>query len=285
MKPPSNTNKQCYMNYTGSKRQFLSEIETITSEFKDDHLKVGDLFTGGSSLGTSLPVNWEITCNDSEQRLIQIHKYFQSAGAGRFNSLRDEILRNVSSKTDVEGFETTKKRYNSAKVKDHLDLYTLITSSNTNRARWNSSGEFNVQFGKRYFNTNMQTNLENWMQRVNERDITFTSKDYKQFEIGCFDLEILDPPYSYDAKSDACYSENGKWGLRDMMAVMSRCEQLHKQGKKFILFNESVTKGVDNIYMQSFMKNYKYKEFGDTLNNSSANRTSDKSVEVMIWNF
>ena len=66
----------CYMNYTGSKARFYDKIKHLLPE--DEYHTCLDVFTGGNSLGSMLPDNWELTFNDKCSELINCHRKLRS---------------------------------------------------------------------------------------------------------------------------------------------------------------------------------------------------------------
>lgn len=287
--------RECAFNYTGSKRQFLPEILSVAKDYVDQNLNVLDMFCGGGSLSTSLPINWKVTANDIESRVIDLHKYFQQSLLVRegdadyvFDAIKKHCHFHVKDNKDEKGYEDLKTAHN-INVKNGntfpVDLYALLCASNSNRLRWNSSGEWNLQFGKRYFNPSMQKSLLGYLERVSERGITFTSEGFRTIDCKEYDIVIIDPPYSYDGKSTAVYNENGGWQYKDMIDTLFLCDKLDSEGKKFIYFNELVTKGEPNIDIMKWSESYKTVYLDSDINESSANRTNKKSVEVMIHNF
>ena len=288
--------KECAFNFTGSKRQFLPEVLSVAKDYLDSDISVVDMFCGGASLTTSLPENWKVTGNDIERRVIGMHTYFQKSLINRENDVayvldvvKSHCHFHVKNNKFEEGYENLKRVYNNDVGKGNtpfpLDLYTLTCSSNSNRMRWNKSGEWNLQFGKRYFNPSMEKSLESYLERMSKRDITFTSNSFREIDCKEYDLAIIDPPYSYNGKSTAVYNENGGWQYKDMIDTLFLCDKLDSEGKKFIYFNELITKGEPNSSLMAWANSYKTVYLDSDINESSANRTNKKSVEVMIHNF
>lgn len=275
----------CILNYSGGKHRYFSELKSVLPD--EMNLKVCDVFCGGGSIATSLPSNWLITANDKEQRIIDIHKTFEEVLVNSHGSidsaytyLSQYCLSQVSDNKDESGFELLKKDYNTGK--NPLALYALATSSNSNYIRFNNSGEFNVKFGKRYFNANLQVKLYNYLERVSKRKIQWLSSDFRDINFNKFDLLVVDSPYSYNNKSTATYNEKGGWQLQDLVSLLTKLDKYHEAGGRFIFFNEIVTKGEDNLIIQSWANKYNVNVLRDTLTGCSYQRTKDRSVEVMV---
>lgn len=283
--------KGCILCYHGSKHRYLEEIYNALPSEKG--LKVLDLFAGGGSLITHLPDDYTLIGNDSERRVIDIHKTLQGLlstytpyiAEGKVNVF---CRTHINSRKDNIGYYNLKKAYNEGRSRDSLSLLALTMGSNSNMIRFNHKGEQNLQFGKRYYNDNSQKKMKAYLSRVAVRDLTWVSEDFRHaFELygGCSDVTVLDPPYNYSGKSTATYNEQGKWVFNDMVDVMQICDTIHKSGKKFITFNESVTKGKPNTVFSTWMNKYNVTELRDTLSGCNYQRKEERSLEVMVTNY
>ncbi len=281
----------CIGNYCGNKAKYLKQLYELLPPAEG--LRAYDAFCGFGVIATSLPDDYVVTANDSCEQLIGIHKWMQSLLAedtpwNTYQFIKEKLLIRVKDNKDVFGFDTLKQNYNEC-GRTPKDLYALATSSNSNYIRFNSDGEFNINFGNRYLNPRLQTKLKNNLRRQAVRDITYTNKDFRDYDVKNFDLAILDSPYSYNGKSSAPYSESsGQWQYKDQLDVMSVADDFHNNGKHFIMYNELVTKDVENTILKLWSEKYRVIVIGESFTNSSANkkRGSDKqkSIEVLITN-
>jgi site-specific DNA-adenine methylase len=275
----------CYMNYHGSKSRFLPEVEKLLP--KEDGINCLDVFTGGASLASHLPESWSVVANDKESRLVSIHKELQAslrAGHTPESILEDwkmYVLGNINSSKDVEGYSVLKEQYNSSKATQPTNLYALLCSSFSNQLRWNDSGEFNLPFGKRYFNTNMQKKMLAWLHRVAKRDIAFTSEDFMLLDFDSYDLLIVDSPY---LQAKAGYNEKGGWSMKQTAMLLSKVDAYARNGGKFILFEELISNGKVNTLLTSWSKKYKHVNLGDNSKYANYQRKNDVTLEVMIYN-
>ena len=282
----------CIGNYAGNKAKYLRQLyELLPSQ---EGLRVYDAFCGFGVISTSLPDDYVVTANDSCEQLIGIHKWLQGVHKRiggtpleAANFVIAETLCKVNDKKDEKGFEEVKQNYNDCGKPQ--DLYALATSSNSNYIRFNGDGEFNVKFGNRYLNPQLQTKLKNNLRRQAIRDIKYTNKDFRDYNVKDFDLAILDSPYSYNGKSSAPYSESsGQWQYKDQLDVMAVADDFHKNGKHFIMYNELITKDVENTILKVWSDKYRVIVIGESFTNSSANKKrgkdKQKSIEVLITN-
>ena len=275
----------CYMNYHGSKSRFLPVVEKLLP--KEEGIKCLDVFTGGASLASHLPETWEVTANDIEHRLMAIHnelKFSLKAGHTPESILEDwqmSILANINSSQDEEGYLSLREQYNSCELLQPTTLYTLLCSSFSNQLRWNGSGEFNLPFGKRYFNPNMQRKMLAWLHRVKDRNITFTSEDFMDIDFIEYDFLLVDSPY---LKSVASYTEGGGWSLKNTANLLSKVDEYASRGGKFILFEELISNGKPNTILTNWSKKYKHVSLGDNSKNTNYQRKNDVTLEVVIYN-
>jgi adenine-specific DNA-methyltransferase len=156
-------------------------------------------------------------------------------------------------------------------------------ASNSNMIRFNSKGEQTLKFGKRWYSDTSSAKMLSYLNRLSERDVTFTSKDFRTFKVEDYDIWIIDPPYK---TSIATYSENGQWSIQDEVALLTLCDKLDAEGKKFIYFNQTFTQGRCNKVVNSWKDKYKYNVLADTTSNCSAQRkNTGVTTELMVHNF
>lgn len=276
------------MNYWGGKHRYIREIYHALPGRED--LRVCDAFMGGGSVATNLPSSWSVVGNDSDSKVMEIHN-----GLLKFlrNGHSPEDLQKwikgwchnyVSSGKDERGFEQLKHIYNESVTKLWLELYALITSANSNLIRFGPVG-FNVKYGNRYYNPSLQKKMLHYLKQVESKDITYTNKDFREINFEDFDLVISDSPYSYSGKSNAAYNERGGWQLRDLVNLTTKLDKYVAQGGRFMFFNEAITKGKDNKVIQEWVSKYNVRILKDTTTGCSYNRTSDRSVEILVTSY
>ena len=283
----------CAFNYSGSKIRHKNIVESILP--KEDNLSVLDLFYGAGSLTSTLNPTWSIIANDLESRLMDIHIMLRKLTWHRDAQwLVEELVSYgkmfIKDKNDREGYLAARDYYNNMpdtllgemnKGKVML-LYILLCSSFSNQLRWCDQGNWNIPHGLRNFNRSMQNNLLRYIVDISKRDMIFTSQDFRSFNLPNWDLVISDCPY---LKTTASYNESGGWTLKDSVALMTKLGKYHDSGGKFIMFEESFSKGVENTVITSWMRNYNVTILGDSSAGSNYQRKSGKTVELMIHNF
>lgn len=259
-------------NWTGSKHRYLKEFLSVLPDRKD--LKVLDPFVGGGDLISKLPTDWSITASDSMKEIIELHKMVQCGKITTDTILEEFNLRGLSREDSVP-YLKLREEYN--KDKDPLLLYLLMTNSFNNQLRFNKGGRFNMPFGKRVFNPNMQDKLDNYSKSLSERSIRFRNKDFRKLDFSKYDLLLIDCPYR---NTCATYNESTGWGVDEDIELFKKIEE---SGAMFIYFNQTWSKGIPNEELISWMKGYKSIVLKETSSNCSYNRNNDKTEEVMIF--
>lgn len=272
----------CYMNYSGSKWRYMKEIHTLLPEVLN--IKALDLFCGGAGVASHLPKTWSILANDFEGKLTRIHSSVRD-GLEAFLENADHLvdMHQLSNKS-VDGYNSLKACYNAISDQDptiHVDLYLLMCHSFSNQIRFNGSGEFNLPFGKRTFNKNMREKLVRFSGRCNEMDISFVSKDFREFNFDEYDFLFVDPPY---IETTATYNEKGGWGYGDEEELLSR---LKDTSAKWMLTNQIISKGKENKLLVDFLESggYNVHILKDTTKNCNYQRKSGETVEVIVTNY
>ena len=268
-------------NYTGSKHRYLSEILKVLPS--SENLKVLDPFVGGGDLISKLPDSWSVTASDVSTQLIKMHKAMQAGSIG-VNSINTICSDYNLDKENAKGYFELRSDYNSlTKTGSHCPdlLYSLICHSNTNMMRFNKSGGFNMPFGKRTFNKNMQNKLLNYCELLNGASIEFLVNDFSDWDFLKFDLLLIDPPY---AGSVATYNEQGGWAIEQEMNLYLKVDQAASNGVNFLLFGQVWANGVYNQMLDIWSKKYNVVELKNTSHQCSHNRKNDKTIEVMIHN-
>lgn len=270
------------LNYTGGKYKLLQEIISL---FPKDIDTFVDLFGGGFNVGINVKCN-RVIYNDLCSEVVDLLENFYQNSS---ESIHKEILNKTNkyelnrslNKNEIKlknNYLRLREDYNSNP--NWILFYTLVTCSFSNQIRFNSKGEFNLPYGKRYYNNSLQEKLIRFANEIKKKDIVFSNKDFRKhdFENSCF--VYCDPPYY---NSYASYNENGKWSEKDEIELLSFLEGVDKKGIKFALSNNLK-------YTNPFLKEWKEKYNIHYLNADYRNcnyQKIDKSqdVEVLITNY
>jgi DNA adenine methylase Dam len=277
------------MNYTGNKFKLLSQIIPL---FPDNINTFVDLFCGSSTVSLNVHAN-KIICNDSNEPLIGVLKYLQS-------SSKEKVLKEISKIIDEfdlynhenGGYYLLRDRYN--EDKRPLDLYVLSCFSFNFQIRFNKRGEYNMPSGKSRssYTSVLAGNLEKFIDKVKSINITYTSNDFRSFDISLLgenDFVYCDPPYLI---SNAVYTEKNRlgngYGEQEETELLNLLDRLNSMGVKFALSNVMYHKGLENTLLIEWSKKYNVHYLDknySTCNYQLKERDKTKTVEVLVTNY
>jgi len=271
----------CYMNYTGSKARFYDKVKHL---LPDTPQKCLDVFTGGNSLGSMLPDNWELTFNDKCSELINCHRRLSLKRKDTLLVL-DSICKDYKlSKDNKDGYLDLVKEYNEDKdtFNTEYEFYLLLCHSFSNYIRFNDKCEWNMPFGKRTFNKNMRNKLINWKERISKKEkVVWLNKDFRDINFSDYTFLIVDPPY---LKGVATYNEKGGWSAKDTLILLEKLDTFAENGGKFIFFEEVLSNGKQNTLISDWMNKYKHLQLGDNSKGCNYQREDKITLEVCIYN-
>lgn len=302
---------QSPLNYTGSKFKLLPQILPL---FPKNISVMVDLFCGGASVGVNVATTHTIL-NDKQSELMQILGLFQRESAESlleqiFNIIADFGLSDSEkfgysfykcdsakglSSYNKAGFARLKNAYNADKNAkgtnndlQALKLFVLIIFAFNNQIRFNAKGDFNLPCGKRDFNARMQAKLKGFINAMQSKNITLSSKDFRAFDISILDTQSLvyiDPPYLL---GNAGYNENGAWSENDEKDLLEFIKMLDNKGLKFALSNVLFHKGRTHTMLKNWLKNnpkFKAHFLDFSYKNCNYQTKREQSSEVLVVNF
>jgi DNA adenine methylase len=291
------------LNYTGGKYKLLPQILPL---FPDKINTFVDLFCGGVNIGVNVKAN-NIICNDIENHVIQLMKYFKTINS---EELLKEIEQTISkyqlSNTSKYGYEyyncdsnkgvgsynkdkyiQLRQDYNEDTTNDLL-FYITVLFAFSNQIRFNSKGEFNMPVNKRDFNNNVRKNTVQFVDKLKEINIGFLNKDFKEINIDKLssnDLVYCDPPYLVTCAS---YNEQDGWNETHEKDLLNLLDILNEKHIKFALSNVFESKGKSNDILKDWSKKYNihYLDFNyGNCNYHAKDKSTDSTVEVLITNY
>ena len=301
---------QSPLNYTGGKFKLLPQILPLFP--KDIDIFV-DLFCGGCNVGINVDCN-HVIYNDSDRNLLYIYQTFKILGKETIIEFIYKIIDKYGLSLvseygyDYYGCDSSKGlgEYNKdkfLKLRDdfnhntneshyyYIMLYVMIVYAFNNQIRFNSNGEFNLPVGKRDFNKKMESKLQDFIDKIEQQDCSFTCKDFRKFDttrLNEDDLVYIDPPYLITC---ATYNEQGGWSETDEKDLLKFLDELNSRKIRFALSNVLRSKGKENkILIEWLSKNtdkYKVNNLNYSYSNSNY-QTKDKtssSEEVLIVNY
>lgn len=282
-----------WLNYTGGKSKQVPVIEDHLPEGYEDMVAC-DLFAGSGMMSLSFDFK-KVLLNDSLPQLVSIHENFirnaKITGADKFlTHLKhlSEDLR-INGKDKEEAFTSLKESYNRSVVLDKAMpadiLYMLVCCGNSNYMRFNSAGEYNIPYGKRYFNPSMQKSLLYYLERVAKLDVEVTCNPYKEVSLEGVDMLMLDPPYFNSGKAGTTY--NKEWGIHEEYGLYQKVENFAKKGGKFLMTNTLFCKGSENYILKEFLESgdYTVVDLKNDFKNCNYQRKNDKTIEILVKNY
>ena len=146
-----------------------------------------------------------------------------------------------------------------------------------------------MPFGKNRssFNPALREKFVAFVNRLQEIDIQFFSKDFRKLKIGGLkgsDFVYCDPPYLITVAS---YNENGGWGEQAERELLSKLDEIDNAGVRFGLSNVLESKGKENTILKEWANRYKVNYLEHTYSNCSYHKKDkeSKDVEVLITNY
>ena len=277
-------------NYSGSKHRYLKPIFNRLPP-SDRNYKTLDLFCGGGDFGLNLPDNHAVTLNDANRHLMGIYDLFSKFRPPYLVDMLCDLADSYDlTRTNAEGFTRLKHDFNVEVAKGQVDLfkmYLLIVSSFSCNIRWNEDGEWNLPFGQRNFNHNLQKKLVHFGVKLRQKKPETMSQCFQYIDFEKYDFLYADPPY---LTTKASYQEIKElaWEEEQEHALYSKLLDYHKQGGLFMLSNQLYSKNKHNPILQDFCKSNGF--FAVELDNSSYQtcnyqRKEGKTTELLITNY
>lgn len=279
------------LNYTGGKYKLLPQLLEIFPKEIDTFV---DLFAGGGNVAVNVNAK-HIIYNDIMWQVPEMLQEFKRVGVEECLQRIDYFIEAYElSKDNREGYLKLRECYNNSfdlefSLTDPLMLYTLICYSFNNQIRFNSKHEYNMPFGKNRssFNPALREKFVAFVNRLQEIDIQFFSKDFRKLKIGGLkgsDFVYCDPPYLITVAS---YNENGGWGEQAERELLSKLDEIDKAGVRFGLSNVLESRGKENTILKEWAKRYKVNYLEHTYSNCSYHKKDkeSKDVEVLITNY
>lgn len=275
------------LNYIGGKYKILNQILPLFPKKTNQFV---DLFAGGGNVGINV-IAQKVYFNDNLTYLIEMYSEFKNIGYERaLIYIENQIKKYQLSQTNEKGYLEFRENYN--KIRKPLDLFVLIAYSFNHQIRFNNSHEYNNPFGRNRssFNETMKYNLYQFITRLNEIDVEFSTNCFSEFDFTKLtnnDYVYCDPPYLITTGS---YNDGKRgfkgWGINEEKLLLEKLDELNDKNIRFGLSNVIEHKGKTNEFLTKWLeknKNYKVNYININYSNSSyqtKNRDKNGSVEV-----
>lgn len=274
------------LNYTGGKYKLLPQILPYFPENIDSFY---DLFAGGCNVGINVKAN-NIVCNDIENVVIELMNEWSNLNSEQaLNKLKETICKYQLSKTNEEGFKKIREDYNNGNKTWDM-FYAMVTNAFNYQIRFNKQGNYNMPFGKdrSSFNPTLEKNFVKYIDRLNEANIKFTNKDFKELKIDNLnsqDFVYCDPPYLVTCAS---YNEKDGWNEKHEIELLELLDSLNEKGIRFALSNVLENKGKSNDILKEWCKKYNTYHLNNTYGNCSyhaKDKSNNSTDEVLVTNY
>ncbi len=294
------------LNFTGGKYKLLPQLLPLFPSNIDTFI---DLFCGGCNVAINITANKTI-CNDIDLNLIGLLSFLKNCSFDELFPKIKKVIKdynltdspaygyayyNCNSASGLgsynkTGFIRLKNAFNKLENGDsnyYLFLYVLIVYAFNNQIRFNSNGDFNLPVGKRDFNLKMQNKLKLFLDKLEEKNITFLNKDFTEIKpqnLSPKDFVYIDPPYLITC---ATYNEK-RWNKDEEKRLLNYLDSLNKNKIPFALSNVLSTDNKKNEILIDWLNKRKYNCYHLVFSykNSSYNKKNiSKTDEVLITNY
>lgn len=275
------------INYSGSKYRLLNQLIPM---FPEEIETFVDLFSGACNVGVNVKAA-KVICNDIINYIPELYEVWKNKSLDEINKYIDETIeKNDLSSANKEEFLKFRTKYN--ETKNIEDLFILNCYAFNNQMRFNNKKQYNSSFGYEAstMNPNIRNNVNLFVSKIQERNIIFQSKDFRDVELDNLsskDLVYVDPPYSV---SRAVYQDGKRgfkgWGSQDDIELCQLLDRLNDQGIRFAMSNMTESKGNINEYLIEWAKKYNIYDMTISYSNASYHRKSKGTdKEVLITNY
>lgn len=274
------------LNYIGGKYKLLPQLIPLFPKEIDTFV---DLFSGGGNVGINVDAQ-HVYFNDMNTKINELFRFFQGKNPEiLISQIKNRIDEYQLSKTNTAGFLKFRDDYN--QNQNPLDLYVLVSFSFNYQFRFNNNLKYNNPFGKdrSHFSDRMASNLNRFVNRLNQIDAIFTDHYFNEFNIENLtqnSFVYADPPYLITSGS---YNDGNRgfvnWTEKQEQELYDFLDELHERGIKFALSNVLEHKGLSNNMLKAWSKKYHVNHLDYDYSNASHNTSRTGSDEVLITNY
>jgi DNA adenine methylase len=290
--------------YVGNKHKLLPQLALL---FPREVNRLIEPFVGGGSvfMNTRSEI---VIANDIDKNLIDIHRFLiencndiegllrrMTTLAQKFqlscshkgevidSKIREDFPKTYFAHSNRLGYKKLKDKYNSSTKRDALELYLLVIYGFNRMLRFNRSGEFNIPVGNVDFNSNVVEALRNYSDRIKNRNITFSSKDFGSFlddiKFQPKDFVYVDPPYLITSSE-----YNKGWNEESENRLYGLLDRLDTQKIRFAVSNVVKYENQTNTILEAWMSKYKVHDISSNYINYFSN--GKKNIkEVLVCNY
>lgn len=289
--------------YVGDKYKLMHQIKKLIPQDTNQYIEP---FVGGGSSAIN-SVSKKYILNDIDENVVKLHKELS-----RYSDRPNELFNILFEKIDYYGLSCSfrgicvpnelKQKYKKTyyakynkdaynKMRDDFNnsndtilLYLLLIYGFNHMIRFNKSGKFNLPVGNVDFNKNVYKALNDYLEFINNNEIIFYNKDYKEFLL---DINIdenayvfLDPPYLISMSE-----YNKLWNEEKEHELCEFLDELDNKGIRFGITNLINHKGKENSTFKEWSQKYNIYSINSNYISFNDNTVKKDSKEVFVTNY
>ena len=262
-------------NYTGSKYKLLEQIIPNLDYEKSNFV---DVFCGGGSIYTNCIDKYDtILANDIISDLIEIHKNIINDKDNFINKVKSIVPNNE----EHEKYLELRKSYNENKTPEKL--FALMLSCTNNMMRFNKSFLFNQTFGKRSFNKNTESKIDNFVNHIVDykHKLQFSSLSFEKIAIVPNTMYYIDPPYF---NTEAGY--NHYWSKSYEEILYDFIMKINNISSSFMISGIIKGDGNDSSVLLKLLSDDKFNRKILNCDYNKVSRSGKKNIkEIIIFNY
>lgn len=269
------------LNYIGSKAKMASFIKLNSP---DKYNTFVDAFGGGFNVGINIIAN-RIVYNDINYFVSNLVSSFKTTDTYQYILYLKRIIKKFGLEPEnADSYSKVRDYYNSFPLdkRDPKLLYAVILYGFNQQIRFNGNHDFNNPVGMRWFNDKVLEKMISFSRVIKEKNVFFESKDYHDifYELDKTTFTYLDPPYmlTNGAYNDGKRGFHG-WNSETEKMFFDFVDNLHKDGKPFMISYVLEHKGKYNFHLEEWIKKggYNIIEVDPSLGNNRQ--------EILITNY
>lgn len=268
------------LKWVGGKRQLIPEIE---KHFPKKFTRYYEPFVGGGAILFHFQPKRAVI-NDYNEELINYYRVVKEDVEALITELSKDIYVNKEENFyAIRELDRSVGFKNLSPVKRAARIQYLNKTCYNGLYRVNSSGQFNVPFG-RYKNPDILSEdvLRSVSDYFNANDIKIMNGDFEESlkYIRSTAFVYFDPPYDPISESAnfTAYSSSG-FDKNDQVRLKKVCDQLDKKGVKFLLSNSS------SDFIMDLYKDYRIIEIPARRSINSKGDKRGPVMEVLVKNY
>lgn len=287
------------INYLGNKSRVA---EIIIKELYANAINIIEPFAGSAIISLNSKVK-NIFLYEKNPWTVQLLEYFKETPSETIINNTMEIIKDykLSSYRNIpfnfkevnhEGYSlVNREAFNKLRDDFNIDksiekLLVLIIYGFNHYLRFNSKKSFNVPVGKTHYYKKMDFYINDFCQKIKQKNVSIKNLDYKNIDLTFFGKEdtvfYIDPPYLI---TTAPY--NLDWSESEEISLYEWIGTLNDLGYKFILSNVIEANGKINVYLKKLIDDLSLNVFDINRRylNSNYRKLKKYSREVLVKNY